>query len=103
MPSIYTLLATASLPLVALSAPTTKRAGYSVPRVPTGHINNATVAHYHTYQKYRVNAPTDVRKAATTDGSVTATPQQYNSEYLCPVTVGKNQLTLDFDTGSSDL
>lgn len=29
--------------------------------------------------------------------------QQYDSEYLCPVTVGGQTLNLDFDTGSSDL
>jgi aspergillopepsin I len=28
---------------------------------------------------------------------------QYDSEYLCPVTVGSQTLNLDFDTGSSDL
>jgi hypothetical protein len=28
---------------------------------------------------------------------------QYDSEYLCPVTVGGQMLNLDFDTGSSDL
>lgn len=106
MPSIYSLLATATLPFVALSAPTKKQGHFSVPRIPTGRTNNATVSHLHTYQKYRVQAPANVVKAASqdsSDGSVTASPQQYDSEYLCPVTVGNNQLTLDFDTGSSDL
>lgn len=74
-----------------------------MPRIPTGHTNNATTAHLHTFRKYRVQAPVDVVKAASEDGSVTASPQEYDSEYLCPVTVGSNQLTLDFDTGSSDL
>ena len=36
-------------------------------------------------------------------GSITATPQQHNSEYLCPIHVGQQELQLDLDTGSSDL
>ena len=43
----------------------------------------------------------------TTDGDgsaeVTSTPESNDSEYLTPVTVGGQQLTLDFDTGSADL
>jgi len=35
-------------------------------------------------------------------GSVTATPQPQDSEYLCPVTIGSQKFNLDFDTGSSD-
>ncbi|KAF2716004.1 Asp-domain-containing protein [Polychaeton citri CBS 116435] len=34
---------------------------------------------------------------------VTSTPEDNNSEYLTPVTVGGQKLTLDFDTGSADL
>ena len=36
-------------------------------------------------------------------GAVTATPEDGGVEYLCPVTIGGQSLTLDFDTGSSDL
>jgi len=36
-------------------------------------------------------------------GTVAAFPEAYDSEYLCPVTVGAQTLMLDFDTGSSDL
>jgi len=54
------------------------------------------------YEKFGATPPADVLAAAT-DGSVTATPEQYDSEYLCPVTIGGQTLNLDFDTGSADL
>lgn len=36
-------------------------------------------------------------------GRVYATPEAFQSEYLCPVTVGGQEFMLNFDTGSSDL
>ena len=74
-----------------------------------------------TYQKFHWEAPVltneDVdtnaasapvnEKLATAggsgSGSVAATPEVHNSEYLCPVTIGGQTLNLDVDTGSSDL
>lgn len=43
--------------------------------------------------------------AAATNGtgSVTATPEANDVEYLAPVTIGGQTLNLDFDSGSSDL
>lgn len=38
-----------------------------------------------------------------TVGSISAVPQQHNSEYLCPIIVGGQTMNLDIDTGSSDL
>ena len=38
-----------------------------------------------------------------TVGSITAIPQQHNSEYLCPIVIGGQTLNLNLDTGSSDL
>lgn len=93
------LLTVASL---AVAAPAPKKA-FSVPRIRTHHTNKAVVAHYQTYQKYHVAAPANVKQAAGQTGSVTASSQPYDLEYICPVTVGNNQLDLDFDTGSSDL
>ena len=56
------------------------------------------------YGKYNRTPPPDVKAAAANnDGTVTATPEQYDSEYLCPVNIGGQVLNLDFDTGSADL
>lgn len=56
------------------------------------------------YAKYGKTAPADVTSAAANnDGTVAADPEQYDSEYLCPVSIGGQTLNLDFDTGSSDL
>lgn len=61
-----------------------------------------------TFQKYSVHgaeAPSNVKAAAAAaqSGSVSASPQQFDQAYLCPVNVGGTTLQLDFDTGSSDL
>ena len=72
---------------------------------------NGAAAFAHALNKYHapatkvqaVQAAATGAAAAASSGSVTATPQQYDSEYLCPVTIGSQTFTLDFDTGSSDL
>lgn len=59
-----------------------------------------------TLNKFGVTVPESINAAAAAaaqQGSVSATPEQYDSEYLCPVTVGSTTLNLDFDTGSADL
>lgn len=63
---------------------------------------------YGKYAKLGANAPKKVdaaasAAAATDDGTVTASPEQYDQAYLESVTVGGQTLNLDFDTGSSDL
>lgn len=58
------------------------------------------------YAKYGKTAPENVRVAAANGGgtgSVTATPESGDTEYLCSVDVGGQTLNLDFDTGSADL
>lgn len=57
-----------------------------------------------TYAKFNKEIPAVIAAAAANnDGTVTATPEEYDAEYLCPVTLGGQTLNLDFDTGSSDL
>ncbi|KAL8883664.1 MAG: hypothetical protein Q9215_008104 [Flavoplaca cf. flavocitrina] len=56
-----------------------------------------------TYGKYNASAPENVIKAAyANDGIVLADPTRYDIEYLSPVTIGGQTLTVNFDTGSSD-
>ena len=43
------------------------------------------------------------RAADNEDGTVAASPQEYDQAYLEEVTIGGQTLNLDFDTGSSDL
>ena len=54
------------------------------------------------YSKFKAETPSDVITALTNE-NVAATPEAYDSRYLCPVTIGGQTLNLDFDTGSSDL
>ncbi len=51
----------------------------------------------------RITAELGLERRST--GSATTTPEQYDSEYLTPVSIGTpaQVLNLDFDTGSSDL
>jgi hypothetical protein len=61
------------------------------------------------YQKYGVTPPPEVLAAAAAavaaieDGTVAATPSEYDFNYLSPVTVGGQTLDLKVDTGSTDL
>lgn len=67
-------------------------------------IKSGPAALASAYAKYGKKAPARVEAAAAAnDGTVTTSPTEYDSEYLTPVTIGGQQLTLDFDTGSSDL
>ncbi|KAF2864307.1 aspartyl protease [Piedraia hortae CBS 480.64] len=101
----------------ALAAPAitnTLSNGIHVPQVEAGkRIKNGPAEVLKTYYKYHQYAKVDddnkppmlVRIAADAlhNGSVAANPDDNESSYLCPVTVGNAKLHLNFDTGSSDL
>lgn len=106
MPSITKLVAASTLAGVVLAAPTarqpTKR-GFTVDQKIPKPYQAPAVQLQKAYQKYNVAVPEDVAKAAKGDGSVAATPEQGDIEYLSPVEIGGQTMTLDFDTGSADL
>lgn len=62
-----------------------------------------------TYLKYGLKVPSQVHEAAemmengTNQASVPVRPVKGDVEYLINVTVGNHVLSLDMDTGSSDL
>ena len=65
-------------------------------------VKSGPVALAKAYQKYGTTAlPTQLKAAAAAaaSGSVTATPEQYDEEYLSPVTIGGQTLSLSFDSG----
>lgn len=75
-----------------------------VQSVPKTRIPSGPAAVAKTFLKFGKQPPANVEAAAAgNDGTVTTSPTQYDSQYLTPVTIGGQQLTLDFDTGSSDL
>jgi Eukaryotic aspartyl protease len=49
------------------------------------------------------NSTSGTASITAEQGSVAAAPEQNDAEYLSPVIIGNQTLTLDFDTGSSDL
>ena len=106
---------------------------FKVHKVATGSYKSQTgnLAIYNTYRKHGWEVPDGLSQAAATTwdkitqpdyqagplpedksvvlsggnvvGSVTVQPDQAQSEYLAPVTIGGQTLMLDLDTGSSDL
>lgn len=69
---------------------------------------NAMLKAYAKYGFSTVGRQTNTTTAAPAaeaagTGTVAAAPEPNNAEYLSPVTIGGQTVTLDFDTGSSDL
>lgn len=69
---------------------------------PNGRVS-AVRAAYNTYLKYNAVPPAALQ-AAIQSGTVSAQPvDAYDDAYVEAVTIGNQNLMLDFDTGSSDL
>jgi len=105
MPSFYQVSVAAALISLGVAAPTNSKT-FSVGQVVKnpGFIKSGPAAMAAPFLKYGKTMPAEVALAASTaDGTVVATPTEYDSEYLCPVNIGGETLQLDFDTGSSDL
>ncbi|KAI9731415.1 MAG: Type I transmembrane sorting receptor [Claussenomyces sp. TS43310] len=108
-------LSTLALALSAVSAtyaaPTLNARGsgsVSIPAVQNPNFSrNGTDALLKAYAKFNLHStrPGGVsgRNFRRQDGSVNATPTTQDAEYLCPVSIGGEDLNLDFDTGSADL
>ena len=101
------LVASASLSLAAPHL--VPRSAFEIKQVAGNkYFKNGPIQMLDTYKKFArvgAKAPSHVLAAAAAaqTGEVTATPQQYDQAYLCPVKVGGSTLNLDFDTGSADL
>src|SRR5271155_5461073 len=111
MPLIASISALAGLSSLAFASPidnAVKRApaSFRINQVEAGASKKVgAIALQKAYHKYGKTAPQAVADAAAaaSSGTVAAKPEQYDSEYLCPVTVGSTTMHLDFDTGSADL
>lgn len=101
--------ALAALSATTFAAPTELKQGFTVNQVDTGKkiLKNGPAEIKKTFLKYGKTPPANVINAAAAvqSGTVKASPEAYDSSYLCPVSVGSpaQVLNLDFDTGSSDL
>ncbi|KAI0173568.1 aspartic peptidase domain-containing protein [Hypoxylon sp. FL1284] len=119
MPTLsQTILLAAAAFSVASAAPLEEQKGHSFTvhqvRNPK-HVKNGALALARAYRKFgaampesltaAVNATYAAKAKRASTGSAKSTPEQYDSEYLTPVSVGTpaQTLNLDFDTGSADL
>lgn len=95
-------LASSAVARPAPSSQATTRKGFTFEQSVPKPFQSGPQRLQQTYLKYNSAVPPAV-KAAAESGSVTANPEQFDEEYLCPVSVGGQTLNLDFDTGSADL
>lgn len=112
---ISSLTIVLALAVAAQAAPTSERAvsSFSLPAVHnTAGVRNGTAAMLKAYSKWGLT-PTKLFSdnflsqlnllGKRQDGSAPASPDSNNVEYTVPVTIGGQELNLDFDTGSADL
>ncbi|KAF7984265.1 hypothetical protein HWV62_16110 [Athelia sp. TMB] len=104
MHGLFATLASAAMFAAAVATPVEKRIGnFSVVQKKNEKfVANGPMAYAKAYIKYGKTMPAEL--AAAVSGTVKASPEDaYDSEYLCPVSIGGQTLNLDFDTGSADL
>lgn len=109
MVSLTQVLVASALVAFGSAAPTPEKRGVApftinmVAKANTS-VKNGPSAYLKALKKFNASSEKIAVVADDADSSsVTATPDQYDSEYTCPVTIGDQQFTMDFDTGSSDL
>lgn len=101
---------TTSLALVTPIRPGSGTFSVTQARNPS-YLENGPLALARAYRKYGVPVPGDLAAAVARavskrdTGNVTATPEDFDTEYLAPVSIGTppKVFNLNFDTGSSDL
>jgi len=108
MISIRSLAAFLALVSLTVASPVQlkKRGHFSIKQIEgRRRIRQGPVAMRRGLQKWGapVAKELEVAVASVKNGSVAAVPEEFDIEYLSPVTVGDRVLQLDFDTGSADL
>ena len=99
-------LASAVLASLAVASPIEKRGSrFTVQQEanPAFVARSGPAAMAKALGKYNATLPPAIAAAASNDGTEPAQPTSNDEEYLCPVNIGGQTLSLDFDTGSSDL
>ncbi len=91
--------------VLAAPALVSRGKSFSIPAVRNeNYVRNGTAAMLKAYAKYGLKSlEPDSILGKRQDSAVTATPDNQDVEYTCPVSIGGQTLNLDFDTGSADL
>ncbi|ORY66616.1 microbial aspartic proteinase [Pseudomassariella vexata] len=115
-PDVTVIILSLAVPLTLASSPLNEKHAFTLHQVRNPkHIKSGARALAHAYRKYGVPIPEALANAvdvaslpAKRDviaGSLVASPEQYDSEYLVPFLIGtpSQNFTLNIDTGSADL
>ena len=106
----HSILAIAYLSTISFGKPLLRRDGFTVQQTiskSSSAANGGPAELAQVYRKYHSKVPARLRKAAQVAvenaASVVANPSTGDAEYTSVVTIGGQDVNLDFDTGSSDL